>query len=87
MLKYDYRCGNHDGKYCGLRKQYQDVFYCDCVIDLFSSFKKEMCVNQISRPDAPMLPGYGDCRACVSDQKNKECKGYIPVTVKVFDVL
>ena len=29
---------------------------------------------------------WGDCSICKQDEKNKECDGYIPITVKEFEV-
>ena len=50
----------------------------------------KMCLHQFIRPnnEVKVAPpnGYGDCSICKTDVKNKNCKGYCPITVSTFEV-
>ena len=40
------------------------------------------CIHQFFRPKYYFpSEGVGDCRICTADEKNKECKGYYPITL------
>ena len=32
------------------------------------------------------LEGWGNCEICKADEKNKECKGYIGISVIIIDI-
>lgn len=49
----------------------------------------KMCLNQLFRPKESFglkKNGYGNCTICVSNEQNKNCKGYIPATIIQFAV-
>jgi len=48
----------------------------------------KVCLHQAFRPTIYIKPeiGYGDCTKCTPDEKNKECKGYYPITIQTFEV-
>jgi len=47
----------------------------------------EMCLHQIARPKKISLIGNrGDCSICKTDEKNKDCPGYTPITVSFVEV-
>jgi len=44
------------------------------------------CLHQIFRPERPMEPmieGMGDCYHCIPDKFNRQCVGYVPVSLSV----
>jgi hypothetical protein len=43
---------------------------------------KTMCLHQFIRPSIDIkLEGEGNCRKCIIDEKNKECKLYTPLKI------
>jgi hypothetical protein len=44
------------------------------------------CINQVFARSKRKhdLEGWGDCSICIPDDKNKECKGYVPVKIRYF---
>ena len=46
-----------------------------------------MCLHQLNRPASIFeKDGSGNCQICITDKKNKNCKGYVPITVQCFYV-
>jgi hypothetical protein len=43
------------------------------------------CLHQIIKGKSA-AEGFGRCRKCVADEKNRQCRGYVPVMVWVFEV-
>lgn len=44
--------------------------------------KKIGCINQFFTPKYSFVKeGYGNCKICTADEKNKECLGYYPITI------
>lgn len=47
----------------------------------------EICMSQWIRPKYYFeKDGYGDCRICTTDYKNKYCKGYYPIKLRSVKV-
>jgi len=46
---------------------------------------KKICYYQLFRPYPPVR-GWGNCRICLPNEKNKECGGYLPITINTFTV-
>lgn len=47
---------------------------------------KIMCLYQFIRPKQSILKNNGDCYSCKTDEKNKYCKSYYPINVRLYDV-
>ena len=46
-----------------------------------------VCLRQYIRPDGRYIrEGWGDCTSCKPDEKNKDCKGYYPIEVSIYEV-
>jgi hypothetical protein len=49
--------------------------------------KKKICFYQFfGIKESPKCEGWGDCSICKPDEKNKECKGYFPITISEYKV-
>ena len=47
----------------------------------------EYCFYQVfGGKKYPIIPGWGDCTICKPDEKNRQCKGYLPINVSFSDV-
>ena len=48
------------------------------------------CVHQLSRDKNKKIKirndAWGDCSVCLPDEKNKQCQGFVPVGIFVFEV-
>lgn len=47
------------------------------------------CLHQLFRRDKSInvFPkGWGNCNKCVPDEKNKDCPGYVKVTLLVIEI-
>lgn len=48
----------------------------------------KVCLHQVFKIKSPKIKveGVGDCSICISDEKNKLCKKYCPITIQEFIV-
>lgn len=46
----------------------------------------ETCLHRGSKTHGVRPEGWGNCEICTQDEKNKECKGYYPITLRTFYV-
>lgn len=42
------------------------------------------CFNQVFKPEI-CVPGWGNCRICTADEKNKSCKGYETYRIRIYE--
>jgi hypothetical protein len=48
--------------------------------------KRVLCLYQFIKMGNFNLPGVGNCKICTTDEKNKECLKYRPISVIYMDV-
>ena len=47
----------------------------------------KICLHQLIRPSIHIpMQDVGDCRVCVLDDKNQQCRRYYPINVVFFEV-